>query len=97
MGKREDRRRGMRELQGRWPGLRLGYDGRSAEGLQSPSTSAPNGRLRPSWDARTWQENRQQENSRGAGWWSLAGRLGQWRRATVRLGVEWLAVGPGLD
>ena len=28
-------------------------------------------------------------------WRELAGTLGHWRTGAVRLGVEWLAVGPG--
>ena len=48
-GRREDRRRGMRELQGRWPGLD-GVDGRSAEGLQSPHR--PPMAVCGNWDAR---------------------------------------------
>ena len=38
-------------------------------------------------------------NSLGPGWREFAGTLGwlsgQWRTGAVRLGVEWLAVGPG--
>ena len=33
---------------------------------------------------------------RGAGWCEF-GALGQWQKGAVRLGVEWLAAGPGLD
>ena len=40
----------MRELQGRWPGLPIGVDGRSAEGLQSPHR--PPMAVCGSWDAR---------------------------------------------
>ena len=43
-GRREDSGRGVRELQGRWPGS-IGVDGRSADGLQS-AAQGPYGRLR---------------------------------------------------
>ena len=33
----------------------------------------------------------------GPDWRELAGTLGQWRTGAVRLGVEWLAAGPGRD
>ena len=39
------------------------------------------------------------KGARGLGWREFAGTLGwlagQWRTGAVRLGVEWLAVGPG--
>ena len=43
-GRREDRRRGMRELQGRWPGLDWGRW--EVGGGSSVTAQAPNGRLR---------------------------------------------------
>ena len=43
-GRREDRRRGMRELQGRWPGLDWGRW--EVGGGTSVTAQAPNGRLR---------------------------------------------------
>ena len=43
-GRREDRRRGMRELQGRWPGLDRGRW--EVGGGSSVTAQAPNGRLR---------------------------------------------------
>ena len=56
-GRREDRRRGMRELQGRWPGLDWGRW--EVGGGSSVTAQAPNGRLRELGCA-GWQENRQQ-------------------------------------
>ena len=90
-GRREDRRRGMRELQGRWPGLDWGRW--EVGGGTSVTAQAPNGRLRELGCA-GWQENRQQGTPAelvGASW------RGRWVSGmlAVRLGVEWLAAGPG--
>ena len=83
----------MRELQGRWPGLDWGRW--EVGGGSSVTAQAPNGRLRELGCA-GWQENRQQgapADLVGASW------RGRWVSGmlAVRLGVEWLAVGPGLD
>ena len=83
----------MRELQGRWPGLDWGRW--EVGGGTSVTAQAPNGRLRELGCA-GWQENRQQGTPAdlvGASW------RGRWVSGmlAVRLGVEWLAVGPGLD
>ena len=83
----------MRELQGRWPGLDWGRW--EVGGGTSVTAQAPNGRLRELGCA-GWQENRQQgtpaELVGGVG-----GEVGSVAEGAVRLGVEWLAVGPGLD
>ena len=47
-----------------------------------------------SWDARDGNRIGSRE-LRGAGWCELAGTLGQWQKGAVKLGVEWLAAGPG--
>ena len=90
-GRREDRRRGMREVQGRWPGLDWGRW--EVGGGTSVTAQAPNGRLRELGCA-GWQENRHQGTPAdlfGASW------RGGWVscRLVVRSGLEWLAVGPG--
>ena len=83
----------MREVQGRWPGLDWGRW--EVGGGSSVTAQAPNGRLRELGCA-GWQENRQQGTPADLGGSSWRGRWVSCRLA-VRLGVEWLAVGLGLD
>ena len=61
-GRREDRGRGVRELQGGWPGLHYWGRGRSADALQPPHR-APMAACE-SWDARDGERIRSRELSR---------------------------------
>ena len=89
-GRREDSGRGVRELQGRWPGLHWGrweVGGRSSVAAQGSYD-----RLRELRCA-GWRENTQQGTLADWGGASLRGRWVSCRLA-VRPGVEWLAAGP---
>ena len=89
-GRREDRGRGVRELQGGWPGLH--YWGRwEVSGRSSAAAQGPYGRLRELGCA-GWRENTQQGTLADRDDASLRGR---W--VSCRLGVEWLAAGPRRD
>ena len=76
---------------------RIWVDGRLAGGLQA-LLGAPMAAYSGCGGAR-WRDRTRQEARRGLGWREFAGTLGwlagQWRTGAVRLGVEWLAVGPG--
>ena len=88
-----DARDGERELQADDGRARIGVDGRLAGGLQAllgAPMAAYGSCVRERWRDRT----RQQALAR-LGWREFAGTLGQWRTGAVRLGMEWLAVGPG--
>ena len=89
-GRREDSRRGVRELQGRWPGLHWGRW--EVGGRSSVAAQGPYGRLRELRCA-GWRENTQQGTLADRGGASLRGRWVS-RRLAVRPGVEWLAAGP---
>ena len=89
-GRREDSGRGVRELQGRWPGLHWGRW--EVGGRSSVAAQGPYGRLRELRCA-GWRENTQQGTLADRGGASLRGRWVSCRLA-VRLGVEWLAAGP---
>ena len=96
-GRREDSGRGVRELQGRWPGLHWGRW--EVGGRSSVAAQGPYGRLRELRCA-GWRENTQQGTARGPGWREFAGTsvvrwAGRWQTSAVRLGVEWLGAGPG--
>ena len=89
-GRCEDSGRGVRELQGRWPGLHWGrweVGGRSSVAAQGSYD-----RLRELRCA-GWRENTQQGTLADWGGASLRGRWVSCRLA-VRPGVEWLAAGP---
>ena len=89
-GRREDRGRGVRELQGGWPGLH--YWGRwEVSGRSSAAAQGPYGRLRE-LGCGDWRENTQQGTLADRDDASLRGR---W--VSCRLGVEWLAAGPRRD
>ena len=92
-GRREDSGRGVRELQGRWPGLHWGRW--EVGGRSSVAAQGPYGRLRELRCA-GWREDTQQGTLADRGGASLRGRWVSCRLA-VRSGVEWLAVGPGRD
>ena len=83
----------MRELQGDGLGS-IGVDGRSAEGLQSPHR--PPMAVCGSWDARDGKRIGSRELPRS---WlvRVGGDVGSVAEGAVRLGVEWLAAGPGRD
>ena len=72
---------------------RIWVDGRSAGAF-----GGTDGGLQWLWRAR-WRDRTRPRGARGLGWREFAGTLGwlagQWRTGAVRLGVEWLAVGPG--
>ena len=89
-GRREDSGRGVRELQGRWPGLHWGRW--EVGGRSSVAAQGPYGRLRELRCA-VWRENTQQGTLADRGGASLRGRWVSCRLA-VRPGVEWLAAGP---
>ena len=89
-GWREDSGRGVRELQGRWPGLHWGRW--EVGGRSSVAAQGPYGRLRELRCA-GWRENTQQGTLADRGGASLRGRWVSCRLA-VRPGVEWLAAGP---
>ena len=89
-GRREDSGRGVRELQGRWPGLHWGRW--EVGGRSSVAAQGPYGRLRELRCA-GWRENTQQGTLADRGGASLRGRWVS-RRLAVRPGVEWLAAGP---
>ena len=89
-GRREDSGRGVRELQGRWPGLHWGRW--EVGGRSSVAAQGPYGRLRELRCA-GWRENTQQGTLADRGGASLRGRWVSCRLA-VRPGVEWLAAGP---
>ena len=99
-GRREDRRRGMRELQGRWPGLDWGRW--EVGGGSSVTAQAPNGRLRELGCA-GWQENRQQGTPAelvGASWrgrWVSGGGRRQagsgMARSRARARLNWVSQG----
>ena len=89
-GRREDSGRGVRELQGRWPGLHWGRW--KVGGRSSVAAQGPYGRLRELRCA-GWRENTQQGTLADRGGASLRGRWVSCRLA-VRPGVEWLAAGP---
>ena len=89
-GHREDSGRGVRELQGRWPGLHWGRW--EVGGRSSVAAQGPYGRLRELRCA-GWRENTQQGTLADRGGASLRGRWVSCRLA-VRPGVEWLAAGP---
>ena len=89
-GRREDSGRGVRELQGRWPGLHWGRW--EVGGRSSVAAQGPYGRLRELRCA-GWRENTQQGTLADRGGASLRGRWVS-RRPAVRPGVEWLAAGP---
>ena len=91
--RREDRGRGVRELQGRWPGLHWGRW--EVGGRSSAAAQGSYGRLRELRCA-GWRENKQQGTLADRDDASLRGRWVSCRLA-VRPGVEWLAVGPGRD
>ena len=93
-GRREDRRRGMRELQGRWPGLDWGRW--EVGGGTSVTAQAPNGRLRELGCAGDGKRIGSRELPRS---WlvRVGGDVGSVAEGAVRLGVEWLAAGPGRD
>ena len=92
-GRREDSGRGVRELQGRWPGLHWGRW--EVGGRSSVAAQGPYGRLRELRCA-GWREDTQQGTLADRGGASLRGRWVS-RRLAVRPGVEWLAAGPGRD
>ena len=92
-GRREDSGRGVRELQGRWPGLHWGRW--EVGGRSSVAAQGPYGRLRELRCA-GWRENTQQGTLADRGGASLRGRWVSCRLA-VRPGVEWLAAGPGRE
>ena len=92
-GRREDRGRGVRELQGGWPGLHWGRW--EVNGRSSAAAQGPYGRLRELGCA-GWRENTQQGTLADREDASLRGRWVSCRLA-VRLGVEWLAAGPRRD
>ena len=89
-GRCEDSGRGVRELQGRWPGLHWGRW--EVGGRSSVAAQGPYGRLRELRCA-GWRENTQQGTLADRGGASLRGRWVSCRLA-VRPGVEWLAAGP---
>ena len=89
-GRREDSGRGVRELQGRWPGLHWGRW--EVGGRSSVAAQGPYGRLRELRCA-GWRENTQQGTLADRGGASLRGRWVSCSLA-VRPGVEWLAAGP---
>ena len=89
-GRREDSGRGVRELQGRWPGLHWGRW--EVGGRSSVAAQGPYGRLRELRCA-GWRENTQQGPLADRGGASLRGRWVSCSLA-VRPGVEWLAAGP---
>ena len=89
-GRREDSGRGVRELQGRWPGLHWGRW--EVGGRSSVAAQGPYGRLRELRCA-GWREDTQQGTLADRGGASLRGRWVS-RRLAVRPGVEWLAAGP---
>ena len=89
-GRREGSGRGVRELQGRWPGLHWGRW--EVGGRSSVAAQGPYGRLRELRCA-GWRENTQQGTLADRGGASLRGRWVS-RRLAVRPGVEWLAAGP---
>ena len=103
MGGGEDRRRGMRELQGRWPGLDWGRW--EVGGGSSVTAQAPNGRLRELGCA-GWQENRQQGTPAelvGASWrgrWVSGGGRRQagsgMARSRARARLNWVLPRPAL-
>ena len=76
---------------------RIWVDGRLAGGLQA-LLGAPMAAYQWLWRAR-WRDRTRQEALADWAWREFAGTLGwlagQWRTGAVRLGVEWLAVGPG--
>ena len=81
----------MRELQGRWPGLDWGrweVGGGTSVTAQAPMAVCG------SWDARDGNRIGSRELPRS---WlvRVGGTLGQWQKGAVKLGVEWLAAGPG--
>ena len=97
-GRREDRRRGMRELQRKWPGLDRGR----WEVGGAVTAQAPNGRL---WElgCAGWQENRQQGTPAdlvGASWrgrWVSGGGRRQagsgMARSRARARLNWVSQG----
>ena len=94
-GRREDSGRGE-GVRGAMIRARIWVDGRLAGGLQAllgGPMAAYSGC--GEGDGR----DRTRRGARGLGWREFAGTLGwlggQWRTGAVRLGVEWLAVGPG--
>ena len=89
-GRREDSRRGVRELPGRWPGLHWGRW--EVGGRSSVAAQGPYGRLRE-LRCTGWRENTQQGTLADRGGASLRGRWVSCRLA-VRPGVKWLAAGP---
>ena len=89
-GRCEDSGRGVRELQGRWPGLHWGRW--EVGGRSSVAAQGPYGRLRELRCA-GWRENTQQGTPADRTGASLRGRWVSCRLA-VRPGVEWLAAGP---
>ena len=76
---------------------RIWVDGRLAGG-PAGAFGGTDGGLQWLWRAR-WRDRTRQEALADWGWREFAGTLGwlagQWRTGAVRLGVEWLAVGPG--
>ena len=94
-GRREDSGRGE-GVRGAMIRARIWVEGRLAGGLQAllgGPMAAYSGC--GEGDGR----DRTRRGARGLGWREFAGTLGwlggQWRTGAVRLGVEWLAVGPG--
>ena len=77
---------------------RIWVDWRLAGGLGA--FGGADGGLQWLWRARR-RDRDTARSARGPGWREFAGTLGwlagQWRTGSVRLGVEWLAVGPGRD
>ena len=76
---------------------RTWVDGRLAS-RSAGAFGGTDGGLQWLWRAR-WRDRTRQEALAGLCWREFAGTLGwlagQWRTGAVRLGVEWLAVGPG--
>ena len=95
-GQREDNGRGVREYRRDNPGSNLGR--REVGGRSAGTFGGADGGLQWLWRAR-WRDRTRQEALADWASASLRGTLGwlagQWRTGAVRLGVEWLAVGPG--
>ena len=96
-GRGEDTGRGVRKLQKRWSGLDSGRRevGGGLQALLGAPMAAYSGCGEGDGGIGRSKRRSRTGLARVGGDVQLAGTLGQWRTGAVRLGVEWLAAGPG--
>ena len=97
--RREDTGREVRKLQKRWSGLDSGrmVGWRRLQALLGALMAAYSGCGEGDGGIGHGKRRSRTGLARVGGDVQLVGTLGQWRTGAVRLGVEWLAAGPGRD